>query len=90
MGNAAKNDVERASRVKKGREVEEKEEKDFEANKNDHSYYRCSKLKSKSLYFFSRDLKMKATEKSLEERVRARRDRNQKTSAALDKNWTKR
>jgi len=76
MGNAAKNDVERASRVKKGREVEEKEEKDFEANRNDHSYYR--------------DLKMKATEKSLEERVRARRDRNQKTSAALDKNWTKR
>lgn len=51
MGNAAKNDVERASRVKKGREVEEKEEKDFEANKNDHSYYRYNKLKSKSLYF---------------------------------------
>lgn len=76
MGNASKNDVERASRVKKGRQIEDKEEKDFEANRNDHSYYR--------------DLKMKATEKSLEERVRARRDRNQKTSAALDKNWTKR
>ena len=52
MGNAAKNDVERASRVKKGREVEEKEEKDFEANRNDHSYYRYNKLKNINLYFF--------------------------------------
>ncbi|CAG5099256.1 Oidioi.mRNA.OKI2018_I69.XSR.g16385.t1.cds [Oikopleura dioica] len=76
MGNASKNDADRAERVKKTRAVEEKEEKEFEANRNDHSYYR--------------DLKMKATEKSLEERVRARRDRNQRTSAALDKNWTKR
>ena len=44
--------------------------------------------------FVSRDLfrniKMAATEKSLEERVKARTSANQKTSAALDKNWTKR
>ena len=37
-----------------------------------------------------RNIKMAATDKSLEERVKARTSANQKTSAALDKNWTKR
>ena len=40
MGNASKNEAERAERVKRGRAIEEKDEKEFEANRNDHSYYR--------------------------------------------------
>ena len=39
--------------------------------------------------FFSK-MKMAATDKSLEDRVKARSSANQKTAAALDKNWTKR
>lgn len=72
--NAEWRDETRKSRVKKGREQDEKEEKEIKTN--DHSYYR--------------NIKMAATDKSLEERVKARTSANQKTSAALDKNWTKR
>ena len=40
--------------------------------------------------FYFRKIKMAATDKSLEERVKARGSANQKTASALDKNWTKR
>ena len=46
MGNATKNDADRAERVKKTRAVEEKEEKEFEANRNDHSYYRQAQIQA--------------------------------------------
>jgi len=75
-GNAVLHDAQRESRVKKGREKEAREDAQNEGNKNDHSFYR--------------KMKMAATDKSLEERVKARTSSNQKTAAALDKNWTKR
>jgi len=75
-GNAESHDKDRKSRVKEGRKLEATEESHNDKNKVDHSYYR--------------DMKMKATEKSLEERIKARTSSNQKTAAALDKNWTKR
>ena len=75
-GNAVQHDTQRESRVKKGREKEAREDAANEGHKNDHSYYR--------------KMKMAATDRSLEERVKARTSSNQKTAAALDKNWTKR
>jgi len=74
QGNAASHDVSRKQRVVKGRKEDEEEEKSIK--REDHSYFR--------------KMKMAATDKSLEERVKARSSANQKTSAALDKNWTKR
>ena len=75
-GNAVSHDKIRQKRVADGRKKDAEEERKNEGKKNDHSFYR--------------DMKMKATEKSLEERVKARTSANQKTAAALDKNWTKR
>jgi len=75
-GNAESHDKIRQKRVADGRKKDAEEERKNEGKKNDHSFYR--------------DMKMKATEKSLEERVKARTSANQKTAAALDKNWTKR
>jgi hypothetical protein len=75
-GNADTHDKERSKRVKKGLKLEAKEESKNASNKNDHSYYR--------------EMKMKATEQSLEDRVKARSSTNQKTAAALEKNWIKR
>jgi len=75
-GNAESHDKIRQKRVADGRKKDAEDERRNEGKKNDHSFYR--------------DMKMKATEKSLEERVKARTSANQKTAAALDKNWTKR
>merc|ERR1719259_1604231 len=62
--------------TRKNRVKKGREQDEKEIKTNDHSYYR--------------NIKMAATDKSLEERVKARTSANQKTSAALDKNWTKR
>lgn len=75
-GNAEAHDEDRKKRVTHGRKVDAANDAANEGNKNDHSFYR--------------NMKLQATEKTLEERVKARTSSNQKTAAALDRNWTKR